>query len=163
MMTNQMMQMKNNLTRNYLIQTKQLFGNEFIRKDVIETKFATSYGDDQSKFLFIKNFNEIKNFEEKEFKLLNKIVLALNLEIKNIFLLNLNNSKECIPLTDYFEKLNPMYIIIFGKTINTLIKKEMFENSKFVITYSIEEMINDSSLKKNVWEDLKLINNINNG
>ena len=154
--------MKNNITKNYLIQTKQLFGNQFIRKVVKKTLFATSHGDDKSKFLFIKNLNQIKNFEEKEQNLLNKIVRALNLDNKKILLLNINKSNQGLPLSDYFENLNPMCIIVFGKTINNLIKKEMFENSKFVITYSIKEMINDSSLKKNVWEDLKQINNINN-
>lgn len=154
--------MKNNITKNYLIQTKQLFGNQFIRKVVKKTLFATSHGDDKSKFLFIKNLNQIKSFEEKEQNLLNKIVRALNLDNKKILLLNINKSNQGLPLSDYFENLNPMCIIVFGKTINNLIKKEMFENSKFVITYSIKEMINDSSLKKNVWEDLKQINNINN-
>ena len=154
--------MINNITKNYLIQTKQLFGNQFIRKNVRKTTFATFRGDDKSKFLFIKNLNEIKNFEEKEQKLLNRIVSALNLETKKILLLNLNKSKQGLPLADYFENINPMYIVIFGKNINNIIKKEMFENSKFFITYSIQEMINDSTLKKNVWEDLKQINNINN-
>ena len=76
--------MINNITKNYLIQTKQLFGNQFIRKNVRKTTFATFRGDDKSKFLFIKNLNEIKNFEEKEQKLLNRIVSALNLETKKI-------------------------------------------------------------------------------
>ena len=154
--------MKNNLTKNYLIQTKQLFGNQFIRKDIKKTTFATSQGDNKSKFLFIKYLNEIKNIEETELNLLNKIVQALNLDNKDILLLNLNNSKQGISLYDHLDNLNPMYVIIFGKKINSIIKKEMFENSKFVITYSIKEMINDSSLKKNVWEDLKQFNNINN-
>ena len=105
--------------------------------------------------------NQINSFEEKEQNLLNKIVNALNLD-KKILLLNINKSNQGLPLSDYFENLNPIYIIIFGKKINNVIKKEMFKNSKFVITYSIKEMINDSSLKKNVWEDLKQINNINN-
>jgi len=157
-----MMLMKSNITKNYLIQTKQLFGNQFIRKDFKKTIFATLQGDDKSKFLFIKNLNQINSFEEKEQNLLNKIVNALNLDSKKILLLNINKSNQGLPLSDYFENLNPIYIIIFGKKINNVIKKEMFKNSKFVITYSIKEMINDSSLKKNVWEDLKQINNINN-
>ena len=95
--------MKNNLTKNYLIQTKQLFGNQFIIKDAKKTIFATSQGDNKSKFLFIKYLNEIKNIEETELNLLNKIVQALNLDNKDILLLNLNNSKQGISLYNHLD------------------------------------------------------------
>ena len=156
-MINQMMRMKNNLVKNYLCQTQQLYGDKLILKSKIINSFGTIKGPKKSQYVFIKSLSSDNSFEKKEIELLKKILKALKLTFKDIIFINVKKSFKGMLTSDDLKNLDFNHCILFGYDLGNIFKKENFENKNLVLTYSIKEIIDDSSLKKKLWDDIKFI------
>ena len=80
--------MINNYLKNYLIQTKQLFGNNLILANNEPNFPIIEKGNSNSKILFINEFIDNDTLYKKEKTLFSKILKALNLSDDNIFLMS---------------------------------------------------------------------------
>ena len=148
--------MINNYLKNYLIQTRQLFGNNLIISNNKPSFSIIEEGNSNSKILFIKEFLDDDILYKKEKMLFSKILKALNLSYDKIFLMshseNAKNDFKCS-----FEKLKPLVIVIFGSHISDFFLDNNYKGIKIISTYSLIDILNDSRYKKYVWNDLKPI------
>ena len=153
--------MKNNLLKNYLIQTQQLFGNNLILS-TNETNFPIiEEGNPNSKILFIKEFVDDEILYKKEKKLFSKILKALNLSYDKIFLMShLKDAKN--NFSNSFKRIKPLVIVILGSSISEFFCSNNYKGIKIISTYSLIDILNNSTYKKYVWNDLKPILDIIN-
>ena len=148
--------MINNYLKNYLIQTKQLFGNNLILSNNEPNFYVLEEGNPDSKILFIKEFLDDDILYKKEKVLFSKILKALNLSYDNIFLMSHSeNSKNDFKYS--FEKLKPLVIVTFGSHISNFFSNNNYKGIKIISTYSLIDILNDSRYKKYVWTKLKPI------
>lgn len=148
--------MINNYLKNYLIQTKQLFGNNLILANNEPNFPIIEKGNSNSKILFINEFIDNDILYKKEKTLFSKILKALNLSDDNIFLMSYSeNAKNEFKYS--FEKLKPLVIVIFGSHISNFFSNNNYKGIKIISTYSLIDILNDSRYKKYVWNDLKPI------
>ena len=148
--------MINNYLKNYLVQTKQLFGNKLILSNN-ETNFPViEEGNPDSKILFIKEFLDDDILYKKEKVLFSKILKALNLSYDKIFLMSHSvNAKN--DFKSSFRKLKPLVIVTFGSHISNFFSNNNYKGIKIISTYSLIDILNDSRYKKYVWTKLKPI------
>ena len=117
-------------------------------------------------------------------QLLTKIIRAMKLERKDVYICNVvkcrppeNRNPEpdevasCEPfLTKQIESINPEIIVSLGSVATGLMLKlknfkmgqlrgtfHQYGNSKLMITYHPAALLRNPSLKKPVWEDMKLV------
>jgi hypothetical protein len=168
---------KNSL-KQYFIQQKQLFGNRFFikRKELKLDSFfyyRIVLGSENAKIIFLKEFLPNNKFMDKESELLNKILTALNLSKEEISVLEVSDKKQSdFTSFDSFHKLiNLSSIIVLGlKSAQIFFKSDdnfynlknkynKYKKANLIITYSLKDIMNDLSLKKHVWDDIKIIGN----
>ena len=172
-----MILVKNNL-KQYFIQQKQLFGDRFfIKRKELKIDFFFYYriilGSKQSKIIFLKEFSPNNKFIDEESKLLNKILKALNLSNDEISVLEVSDKKQSdfTSFNSFYKSINPSSIIVLGlKTAQIIFKSDdnfynlknkynKYKKTNLIITYSLKDIMNDLSLKKHVWGDIKIIGN----
>ena len=169
--------MKNNL-KQYFIQQKQLFGDRFfIKRKELKLDYFFYYrivsGSKNAKIIFLKEFLPNNKFMDEESELLNKILKALNLSKEEISVLEVSDKKQSdFTSFDSFHKLiNLSSIIVLGLKAAQIIfksddnfynlknKYNKYKKANLIITYSLKDIMNDLSLKKYVWDDIKIIGN----
>ena len=123
----------------------------------------------------------VSSFGQNSRQLLEKILLAINLQFSDIYLINivkcasLNSKSSFVKDTEcenyIFKKINsvqPNLVICLGlvpiftfnkvSSIDTLRDKiHKYKNFDIVFTYHPQDLIRDESLKSNAWYDFKLI------
>jgi len=159
--------MPNQLVLNYLYQTQELFGDTlYLYSKSNNINFHES-GNINSDIIFIKNI--FSNNEEQ--LIFNKILKALKLSQNQFFIIDIINSniKSDKKLKSLLNQLNSKFIITLGlevshflldtnKSLDILrIQKNYFKTSKVISTYSIQDIMINSNLKKHMWNDLKTI------
>jgi hypothetical protein len=168
---------KNNL-KQYFIQQKQLFGDRFfIKRKELKLDYFFYYrivsGSKNAKIIFLKEFLPNNKFMDEESELLNKILKALNLSKEEISVLEVSDKKQSdFTSFDSFHKLiNLSSIIVLGLKAAQIIfksddnfynlknKYNKYKKANLIITYSLKDIMNDLSLKKYVWDDIKIIGN----
>ena len=169
--------MKNSL-KQYFIQQKQLFGDRFfIKRKELKLDYFFYYrivsGSKNAKIIFLKEFLPNNKFMDEESELLNKILKALNLSKEEISVLEVSDKKQSdFTSFDSFHKLiNLSSIIVLGLKAAQIIfksddnfynlknKYNKYKKANLIITYSLKDIMNDLSLKKYVWDDIKIIGN----
>jgi hypothetical protein len=168
---------KNSL-KQYFIQQKQLFGNQFFikRKELKLDSFLYCrivLGSKNAKIIFLKEFLPNNKYMNEESELLKKILNALNLSKEEISVLELSDKKQSnFTSFDSFHKLiNLSSIIVLGLKAAQIVfksddnfynlknKYSKYKKANLIITYSLKDIMNDLSLKKHVWDDIKIIGN----
>ena len=159
--------MPNQLVLKYLHQTQELFGDTlYLHSKSNNINFYES-GNTNSNIIFIKNI--FSNNEEQ--LIFNKILKALKLSQNQFFIIDIINSnmKSDKKLKSLLNQLNSKFIITLGleashflldtnKSLDILrTQKNYFKTSKVISTYSIQDIMINSNLKKHMWNDLKII------
>jgi len=146
------------------------------------TNLIFGIGNPDADFVFIsETLSEVENFDNKKLndaeKLFENIISAISLNIEDIYQIfvlkcTIDNShfKQCISfLKSQLKTNNPKLIIGLGKKTLQLIpnvnfsmdemRKKIFkfEGIDFRITYHPDELLENSNLKRPVWEDFKNI------
>ena len=172
------------LRKKWLKQQKELFGNSIYVEDKIQNdynNFVFGIGKSDADFVFI---GEVQGIEEDLFfghagKLLNKVMSAINLNRKDIYILNLlkfkpnHNSleiKESQPyLKEQIRLINPKLIVTLGElAAKTLLKINLplndmreksftYEGIDVLVTYHPDALLRNPKLKRPTWEDFKII------
>ena len=159
--------MLNHLVSKYLHQTQELFGNTLYLQNKGSDVNFYEFGDINSDIIFIKNF--LSNKDEQ--MVFNNILKALNLSQDQVFIVDCINSniKSDKKLQSLINKLNSKIIITLGLDISQFLlnttenldslrkKNNFFKEAKVISTYSIQDIINNSNLKRHAWNDLKII------
>ena len=148
--------MLNNDLKNYLIQTQQLFGDNLTLYNKNDF-FVIEEGNSNSKIVFIKESLNNNSIIKEEKILFSNILKALKLSYDDIFLISISNDKKNIKFSDSFNKLYPLVIVTFGLSISKIFLNNRYKGINVISTYSLMDIINDLSLKKHVWKDLKPI------
>tara|TARA_B100000029_G_C17482067_1_gene925903 strand:- start:182 stop:643 length:462 start_codon:yes stop_codon:yes gene_type:complete len=148
--------MLNNDLKNYLIQTQQLFGDNLTLYNKNDF-FVIEEGNSNSKIVFIKESLNNNSIIKEEKILFSNILKALKLSYDDIFLISISNDKKNIKFSDSFNKLSPLVIVTFGLSISKIFLNNRYKGINVISTYSLMDIINDLSLKKHVWKDLKPI------
>jgi len=158
--------MNNHLVQRYFKQYQELFGNIVYTKKKIKTSFNVS-GVKDSNFVFIKDRSTNKN----EIDIFNKILKAINMLPKKILVIDCLGAhyKKDDSLISFLKKLSLKEIIIFGEEISQYIlktdediqrmrnKKNIFNKTNVIPTYSIKDILINADLKKRLWNDIKVI------
>ena len=199
------MKMKNDIVK-YLKQYNELYGEELFINNSLDlnyiasrtSKNITNYSHLINNFFFEKNNLNIlfveqiylnkpncnqKNNVSKSNELFDKILSAIQLKRKNIYLLNLLNysysqtisltKKEIKRCKKIFNKqlaiIRPKIIVGLGESISqTLLNTKdslqdlrnkiyKYENIDLLLTYHPMELLADNNLKKDAWEDYKIL------
>tara|TARA_B100002051_G_C16632419_1_gene584003 strand:+ start:596 stop:1078 length:483 start_codon:yes stop_codon:yes gene_type:complete len=159
--------MPNQLVLKYLHQTQELFGDTlYLHSKSNNINFYES-GNINSNIIFIKNI--FSNNEEQ--LIFNKILKALKLSQNQFFIIDIINSnmKSDKKLKSLLNQLNSKFIITLGLEVSHFLldtnksldilrtQKNYFKTSKVISTYSIQDIMINSNLKKHMWNDLKII------
>ena len=158
--------MNNHLVQRYFKQYQELFGNTVYTKKKTKTSFNIS-GIKDSNFAFIKNYSNDKN----EIDIFNKILKALNILPEKILVIDClgTDYKKDDSLNSFIKKLSLKDIIIFGEEISQYIlktdediqrmrnKKNIFNKTNVIPTYSIKDILINADLKKRLWNDIKVV------
>ena len=158
--------MINNDFQNYLIQTKELFG-DLLFLDEESVKDFIQYGDSNSKTVFIKKASS----DSKEKVIFQNMLKALKLSMSQILVIDLINpgKLKSNKINNFLKKSQSNTIIILGLDIAQVIleikhdldtlrmKNHTVYNKKVIPTYSLKDMVSEPHFKKYVWSDLKVI------
>jgi len=149
--------MISNSLKDYLIQTQQLFGDDLILPNIDTDFFIETEGNLDSKILFIKESsnNDILNKEEKT--LFSNILKALNLSLKDIFLISISEDQKINTFSSFSSKIEPLIIVVFGSYISKKFLKKIYKEANIICTHSLVEMSNNLKYKKDAWKNLKPI------
>ena len=177
----------------YLIQYKELYdsklyfekNNNYIpflnTPNISPNDYITSEGNYNSNIIFIGAMNlSNDSFSGKSGNLLDKILAAINLTRKDIFILNINckslDENDLLGIDKFrfclIEKIkynSPKIVVALGEMVGKILidndsdlsnmRNNIFkyENSDIIVTYDTCTLINQPELKKEAWEDYKLI------
>ncbi len=199
------MKMKNDIVK-YLKQYNELYGEELFINNSLDldyiasrtSKNLTNYSHLINNFFFEKNNLNIlfveqiylnkpncnkKNNVSESNELFDKILSAIQLKRKNIYLLNILNysysqtisltKKEIKRCKKIFNKqlkiIRPKIIVGLGESISqTLLNTKdslqdlrnkiyKYENIDLLLTYHPMELLANNNLKKDAWEDYKIL------
>jgi len=149
--------MINNSLKDYLIQTQQLFGDDLILPNIDTDFFIETEGNLESKILFIKESSNKNNSNKEEKILFSNILKALNLSLKDIFLISISENQKINTLNSFSSKIKPLIIIVFGSCISKDFLKNFYQEANIIYTHSLLDMINNLEYKKDAWKNLKPI------
>ena len=149
--------MINNSLKDYLIQTQQLFGDDLILPNIDTDFFIETEGNLESKILFIKESSNKNNSNKEEKILFSNILKALNLSLKDIFLISISENQKINTLNSFSSKIKPLIIIVFGSCISKDFLKNFYQEANIIHTHSLLDMINNLEYKKDAWKNLKPI------
>ena len=159
--------MLNQLVSKYLHQTQELFGNTLYFSNKNRDVNFYEFGNINSDIVFIKNFSSDKD----EHIIFRKILKALNLSEDQIFIIDCINSniKSDKKLRTLINQLNPKIIVSLGSDISQFIlstnkdiaslrtKNNFLKETKVIPTYSLTNIKNNLDLKRQAWNDLKVM------
>ena len=159
--------MLNQLISKYLHQTQELFGDTLYLQNKNKGVNFYQFGDINSNIVFIKNF--LSNKDEQ--MVFSNILKALNLSQDQVFIIDCMNPniKSDKKLQSLINRLNSKIIVTLGLDISQFLlntnknldflrkKNNFFKDTKVIPTYSMQDIRNDSKLKRHVWNDLKII------
>jgi len=149
--------MINNSLKDYLIQTQQLFGDDLILPNIDTDFFIETQGNLESKILFIKESSNKNNSNKEEKILFSNILKALNLSLKDIFLISILENQKINTFNSFSSKIKPLIIIVFGSCISKDFLKNFYKEANIIHTHSLLDMINNLEYKKDAWKNLKPI------
>ena len=149
--------MINNSLKDYLIQTQQLFGDDLILPNIDTDFFIETQGNLESKILFIKESSNKNNSNKEEKILFSNILKALNLSLKDIFLISILENQKINTFNSFSSKIKPLIIIVFGSCISKDFLKIFYKEANIIHTHSLLDMINNLEYKKDAWKNLKPI------
>ncbi len=149
--------MINNSLKDYLIQTQQLFGDDLILPNIDTDFFIETEGNLESKILFIKESSNKNNSNKEEKILFSNILKALNLSLKDIFLISILENQKINTFNSFSSKIKPLIIIVFGSCISKDFLKNFYQEANIIHTHSLLDMINNLEYKKDAWKNLKPI------
>jgi len=156
-MMTQIIWMISNSLKDYLIQTQQLFGDDLILPNIDTDFFIETEGNLESKILFIKESSNNNNLNKEEKILFSNILKALNLSLKDIFLISILENQKINTLNSFSSKIKPLIIIVFGSCISKDFLKNFYQEANIIYTHSLLDMINNLEYKKDAWKNLKPI------
>ena len=159
--------MDNHLVSQYLYQSKELFGNTLFLENKINDINFYELGDITSEITIIKFHSSHKD----EQIIFSKILKALNLSEEKIYILDCLNSniKKDKKFKSLISQLKSKIIITLGLDISQFLldsnenleilrkKRNFFKEINVIPTYSINDIRTNLSLKRNLWNDLKVI------
>jgi DNA polymerase III psi subunit len=149
--------MISNSLKDYLIQTQQLFGDDLILPNIDTDFFIETEGNLESKILFIKESSNKNNSNKEEKILFSNILKALNLSLKDIFLISILENQKINTFNSFSSKIKPLIIIVFGSCISKDFLKNFYQEANIIHTHSLLDMINNLEYKKDAWKNLKPI------
>ena len=149
--------MINNSLKDYLFQTQQLFGDDLILPNIDTDFFIGTEGNLESKILFIKESSNKNNSNKEEKILFSNILKALNLSLKDIFLISILENQKINTFNSFSSKIKPLIIIVFGSCISKDFLKNFYQEANIIHTHSLLDMINNLEYKKDAWKNLKPI------
>ena len=192
---------------NYLNQYKTLYNNDLILNNKLnqnynsikkcikcslnntKTNFIFGAGNPSSDIVFIgdildesENLTKVSS-DNRIGKLLEKILLAINLKRDDVYIINIlkykpaenaNFIREEIAICDScfkekIKKINPKLIVALGKSsammflhtkdslINLRNKIHKYEGTDLLVTYHPKDLLNNPACKKPTWKDFKFI------
>lgn len=128
---------------------------------VTSVRDFTYLGENNKYFLILIDDKAHKELNAPHLELLLKIMLAKKLELRDLAILNLNNYPN-VSFTDLKEffgcnrlalfGISPLQISLPSLTAN---QSEKHDGVSILATYSLEEMINDETKKKQFWNVMK--------
>ena len=152
--------MISNALKNYLIQTQELFGDDLILPNIETDFFIEIEGNLESKILFIKESSNSNNLNKEEKILFSNILKALNLSLKDIFLISISKDQKINTFSSFSSKIKPLIIIVFGSYISKDFLNFFYKEANIIFTHSLVDMINNLKYKKDAWKNLKPILNM---
>lgn len=114
-------------------------------------------GENQQQILFLVNDPENKFVSEKVMEMLSKLLLACNLSMADIVLVNYFFNKSDYPV--FSKQFKPSKVLLFGVSTNELelpfdipyFQIQRFENELFMTAPPLREFSDNLNLKKELW------------
>ena len=148
---------------------QKLFRNNLINREKAE-KIAEKTGKtkiqflglNQKRILFLVSNPENKYLEDTEMEMLTNLLTACKLSVADIALVNY---AHCAPITydELLTEFNSDKILVFGITTGNLklpfnvpdFQIQKFQQQVYLFNPSMNAILNDVHLKKNLWNSLK--------
>jgi hypothetical protein len=120
-------------------------------------------GNNTKQICVLVNEPEYAFIDDANLDFLQKILSACNVQLQEIALINY--AKQAINITNLQSQLNPRIMLLFGvdtaainlPIIFPLYKAQVFDNVTFIQSDKIDNLKNNATDKKALWECLKIV------
>lgn len=151
------------LFKNYLVDVNQ----NKVDKKITEKSEINFLGSNEKKIIFIANDNKNKFLGDNQMKFLNDLLSACNLTMADIGFINFY--KNHFSYLDLTVQLQPKKILLFGIAADEFqlpftipfFQIQNFQEQLYLISPSFDDLQKNKELKKQLWNSLQKIFNLN--